>query len=194
MKTLNYFKKNIKISHGFTLVETLVAISILTLSILAGFTAVNNGIKSSLTVKNQITAFYLTQEAMELIKNKRDDNALNFINEAATTWLTGMSAVVGDACYFGKTCRIDTIDRAVTDCALDIGGVCINLLQDTVVTSATKGMYGYNGSWTQTNFRRSIQFTSISTDEVRVTITISWTQGATVKTFQVSQSLFNRLQ
>ncbi len=72
---MNIFNK-IK-NKGFTLVETLVAISILSLSILAGFTAVQNSLKSSVTAKNQMIAFYLTQDAMEFIKNKRGKRKKN---------------------------------------------------------------------------------------------------------------------
>lgn len=179
---------------GFTLVETLVAISILSLSILAGFTAVQNSLKSSLTAKDQITAFYLTQEAMELIKNKRDENALYFITNGSRTWLTGMAEVANDPCYFGKTCRIDSGTGTFTDCSVD-GASCQNLRQDRVINSATKGLYGYTGSWTLTNFRRTIAFQQIvAGQEVKVTITMNWTQGGINKSFQISQSLFNRLQ
>lgn len=179
---------------GFTLVETLVAVSILSLSILAGFTAVQNSLKSSITAKDQMTAFYLTQEVMEFIKNKRDENALNFITNGTTTWLTGMAAAANDPCYFGKTCRIDVVGNTLVDCSTD-GANCLNLRQDRVFNSATKGLYGYTGSWALTNFRRSVTFQQIvANQEVRVTITMNWTQGGMTKTFQVSESLFNRLQ
>ncbi len=196
MKTILNIKNN-----GFTLVETLVAISVLSLSILAGFTAVQNSLKSSITAKNQMIAFYLTQDAMEYIKNRRDENGLVFVNTAnpsANTWLDGVVTVSGGAgsgpCGAGKTCRIDSGANTVTDCAGD-GANCRNLLQDKVFNSPTKGLYGYTNGWTDSGFRRSISIQSIvANEEVRVTITIYWTQGGTSKTFQISQSLFNRLQ
>lgn len=178
---------------GFTLVETLVAISILSLSILAGFTAVQNSLRASITAKDQITAFYLTQEAMEFIKNRRDENALYYITNGSRTWLNGMAEVANDPCYFGKTCRIDSAAGTFTDCSVD-GGTCQNLRQDRVVNSGTKGLYGYTPSWSLSNFRRSITFQQIVPgQEVRVTITMNWTQGGVAKSFQVSQSVFNRL-
>lgn len=187
--------------NGFTLVETLVAVSILSLSILAGFTAVQNSLKSSVTAKNQMIAFYLTQDAMEYIKNRRDENGLNYINTVSpspNTWLDGIVTVSGGVgsgpCGAGKTCRIDSGANTVTDCATD-GANCRNLLQDMVFNSSTKGLYGYTNGWTDTGFRRSISIQSIvANEEVRITITIYWTQGGTSKTFQISQSLFNRLQ
>ena len=59
---------SLRSKQGFTLVESLVAISILSLSILATFTAVQGGLKSSNYVKDEIVAYYLTQEAIEYIK------------------------------------------------------------------------------------------------------------------------------
>lgn len=203
---MNFLIKNKKIQKikvgGFTLVETLVAISILSVSILAGFTAVQKSLQASITAKNQITAFYLIQDVMEYVKNVRDENALNFIDGGANKWLTGISELVGDPCYFGKTCKIDTTDdtitTAITDCSADSGGVCGDLKQDMAAGSLTKGFFGYdkyNAGWTQTNFRRSIQFQEVRPgEEVKVTVTMRWVQGTTVKTLTISQSLFNRLQ
>lgn len=175
--------KNFNKKNGFTIVETLVAIGILSVSILAGFTAVQNGLKSSNTAKNQITAFYLVQEGMEYIKNKRDDNALDFINGGTSTWLTGLNTCTGSG-----TCQVDPPQGTVSACTG--GPATCNVL---VLTTAT-GLYGY-GAGTQTSFRRGIQIRpGTLADEVFVTITISWLQGNTTKSFQVTQSVFNRLQ
>lgn len=183
-------KQKINKKIGFTLVETLVAISILSLSILAGFTAVQNGIGSSLTAKDQITAFYLAQEAMEYVKNIRDENALNFINGGTNTWLTGISSQASDPCSFGKTCYIDSPAKTVTTCA------GINTTCPLLYRNSTTNLWGYTttSGWVPTNFKRAITFTSVSADEVNVTVWISWTQGSNTKTFQVTQTLLNRLQ
>lgn len=179
-------KKNTEKRKGFTLVETLVAISILSLSILAGFTAVQNGLKSSQTAKNQIIAFYMVQEAMEYIKNIRDENALDFINGGTKTWLTGLSAGT-DPCDIGEYCRIDSPAKVVTYCGMT-NTSCPNIGMDT-----STGVWGY--AYPVTNFNRAISITPVvAGQEVVVTVRISWTQGNSTQTFQVSQSLFNRLQ
>ena len=56
-------KKNNK-NSGFTLVETLVAVAILSIAILATFSAVQNGLQDSGISKERITAFWLAQEGM----------------------------------------------------------------------------------------------------------------------------------
>ncbi|HEY4509194.1 MAG TPA: type II secretion system protein [Candidatus Paceibacterota bacterium] len=179
----------LKLSNtGFTLVESLVAISILSLSIAATFTAVQNSIQNSTYAKDEITAFYLTQEAMEFIKNIRDENALHSISGQSTNWLASLSNVSSDPCYFGKTCVIDSPLKTVTACSGGFGS-CPNLKED----SGT-GLFGYTsgGTWLTTNFKREIQFQQVASDEISVIIKISWTSRGIPKSFQVTETLFNR--
>jgi len=193
--------KNFKNNKAFTLVETLVAISILSLSITATFTAVQNGIQNSTLAKDQTAAFYLAQEAMEFIKNKRDENALNSISGGPNQWLTGMSNLTGDPCWFGgggisqKVCMIDSPAKTITYCGTTFD-TCPSLNQDTVPSSSTYGLFGYSSGWTPTIFKREIQFKEVSPTnpgkEVEVTIRMSWTSRWGSKSFQVTETLFNR--
>ncbi len=178
---------------GFTLVETLVAISILSLSIAATFTAVQNGIQSSTIARDQTTAFYLAQEAMEFIKNIRDENALHTIGtETTVNWLAGLSNVSTDPCYFGKVCKLDSPLKTVSSCGSAAvtsspPGLCPNINQDP-----TTGLFGYTSGWTPTSFKREIQFQQISANEVTVVISMSWTNRTTAQSFQAIETLFNR--
>jgi hypothetical protein len=179
-----------------------VAISILSLSIAGTFTAVQNGIQNSTLAKDQTTAFYLAQEAMEFIKNRRDENALSSISQQpnpTTKWLTGLSDLNTsndvDPCYFGKVCMIDSPAKTITYCGMSFG-TCPSLKQDTNTGSNTYGLYGYTGSWTPTIFKREIKFTEINPSspgrEIQVTIQMSWTSRWGPKSFQVTETLFNR--
>jgi prepilin-type N-terminal cleavage/methylation domain-containing protein len=187
-KNTNIFKKT-----GFTLVETLVAISILTLSILGTFTAVQNGLATSSFAKDQVTAFYLIQEAMEYARNIRDDNGLSTLyaleNGGSTVpWLTSMSNIPSDPCYFGKTCIIDSSLKQMTSCSGGFG-TCPFISQN----SSSK-LYGHStgGSWVLTKFRREMQFESVSSQEVAVTVRVSWVSGSFGKTITVKQTLFDK--
>ncbi len=185
-------KKVLQLHKGFTLVETLVAITILTLAIAGTFTAVQGGLQSSTFARDQIVGFYLAQESMEFIKNLRDENAIYSDNAIATggvgrSWLFGMASTASDPCYFGKTCIIDSPLKTITECTGGFG-TCPNIGIDTTNTN----LYGYTSGWTPTNFKREIQFQSISDNEVNVIIQISWTSGGNTKSFQVSQLLFSR--
>ncbi len=180
-----------KFSKGFTLVESLVAIGILSLSITATFTAVQVGLKTSIAAKDQVTAFYLAQEAMEYIKNVRDENALHSLNGTSKNWLTGL--VITDAgasgpCDYGKTCTIDVYTNTVSTCS-GILGTCPNLNQDS-----SSGIYSYTSgaNWVATNFKREIQLTSTGSDSIIVSIRIQWISGGVTKSFTISGDVFNR--
>ena len=190
--------------RGFTLVETLVAIGILSISILATFTVVQNSLQNSVIAKDRITAFYLAQEGVEFIKNIRDQNALNFLNGASTNWLTGLvvtSSGASGPCDFGKTCIIDSPLKKIgtqpgnLSCTGGFGS-CPVLRQDPTAGSGT-GLWGYTGSYPSTVFKREIQFANVSVPsvpvvEVLVTIRISWTRRGVTNSFQITESLFNR--
>lgn len=169
------------------MVETLVAIGILSISILATYTAVQSSLQKSTIAKDEIIAFYLAQEAMEYVKNVRDENALDSLDGSTVDWLRGLSAQASDACYFGKTCTIDSANDAVANCASG-AGTCPYLRQD-----ATSGLVGYTAGWTQMPFRREVQIQSVvAGEEVRVIVTISWTSRGATRSFQVNEIIFNR--
>jgi prepilin-type N-terminal cleavage/methylation domain-containing protein len=184
---------------GFTIIESLVAISILTVSILATYTAVQNSLKSSLIVKDQITAFYLAQESIEFIKNLKDENSLNDTYCISTglcstvNWLHGLSEATSDACWYGgsgvsqKTCTVDIITKTIAQCAGG-SGTCTKLNQNSVTGAFS---YTSGANWSTSNFKREIQISPVSSTEVEIIVTMSWNTGGLSKTFQIKESLFN---
>ncbi len=171
--------------YGFTLVETMVAIAILSMAILGTFTAVQTSLQDSSFAQDQVTAFYLVQEAVEYVRNVRDTNALHNIATPGPSWLTGLSAVPSDPCYFGKVCTINALKETATTC-LGGAGTCGILYEDP-----SSGVFGYNSAWTPTHFTREISLQKISDNEVIVNVTISWTSGRFSKSFTVQEDLFN---
>lgn len=185
MMTKNKLKRN----NGFTLVETLVAISILSISIAATFTAVQNGIQNSTEARDQTVAFFLAQEAVEYIKNMRDQNALNSINGGANNWLTGISDLASDPCYFGKVCRVDAITQNTSYCGMAFD-TCSVLNQNS-----TSGLFSYtSGSgWNTTVFKRELRFREVvPNEEVEITVRMSWSSRWGTKSFQITALVFNR--
>ena len=70
---------------GFTLVETLVAISILTSSIVVLMSVLASGVSNTTYAKNKIIAGYLAQEGIEQIRNMRDSAVLKAMNQGDTS-------------------------------------------------------------------------------------------------------------
>lgn len=182
MKTLSY---NPKANKGFTLIEALIAITILTFAITATFTAAQSGLASAVESRDQISSFFLAQEAVEFVRNKRDTNSL-----AGTNWLSGIASVSQDVCYPPKGCTLDVVTGSFGVCSSPNN--CPPLKQDRVAGSATEGMYGYATPWTPTNFVRTLQFERINADEIALTVTITLKKAnLTIQTFKVRESIFN---
>lgn len=68
-----FFKKN---NRAFTLVETLVALSIFTVSILGLMSVLASGISNTNYAKQKMVATYLAQEGIEYVRNMRDTYVL----------------------------------------------------------------------------------------------------------------------
>lgn len=162
------------------------AIAVLVLVVSGVSSAVQTGISSYNFSKNQIIAFYLAQEGVEEIRNKRDTNSLADLN-----WLAGISSNASDPCYFGKTCRIGLdqvgggIGYVIEECP---GGVdsCPDLRQDE-----ESGLIGYDSNWTPINFRRSITITSINENEISILVIVDWSRGLVQRQFRARENLLN---
>ncbi len=181
---LSKYKKQ----KGFTLVEMLVAISILSLSILATFTAISANLKNAKYSEDKIVASFLASEAIEYVKNVRDENAIRNILGISTgnpiNWLRDISASISDPCY-NRSCVIDTISNTITACSSDHNS-CPFLRQHY-----TK-IYGYDSGWTLTKYKRSVTVTSISSTEANVTVTMTWTApDGSAKNFTLSEIIRN---
>jgi len=68
---------------GFTLVETLVAISIFTVSILSLMSVLASGISDTNYAKQKMVASYLAQEGIEYVRNMRDTDIISAVNGQA---------------------------------------------------------------------------------------------------------------
>ncbi len=175
--------------QGFTLLEVLIAITILSFAVAATFTATQSGLSSAIESKNQVIGYYLAQEAVEFIRNKRDSNSLSGAN-----WLSGIAEFPGDPCYPGNVCLVDVHDATLTACPSPTS--CPYLKQITLQSLPTYGMYGYgSGSawnqWVTSSFKREITLTSINNNEISLRVDITWTKGSFSRTFTVRESLFN---
>lgn len=105
----------LNMKRGFTLIESLIAISILTIAVTASMSLTVNSLATVKLSKNQLIASGLAQETLELIRNQRDNNFLDRISGGNDDWLEGISKNGGT---FRQPCRDG---RAGTDgCVIKI--------------------------------------------------------------------------
>ena len=77
----NQNKKN-----GFTLVETLVAISIFSMTIVTMMSVLASGIADTTYAKQKTIAEYLAQEGIEYVRNMRDTSVLYNVSGSQAGW------------------------------------------------------------------------------------------------------------
>lgn len=176
---------------GFTLVETLIAITILTLSIVGPFQVVQSVLLSSYNARDQLIAAGLAQDGIEFVRMVRDSNYLNNVRYGAgsVSWLNGLDGRNGPSCYQsqngGYQCLVDsagfistpypngtiyTQNTSAYTCPAQ--GTCTPGYLPLYVDS--NGVYNQAGRGTKTKFSRTLVFTQISATETLVTITVSW--------------------
>jgi len=67
-------------NNGFTLIEVLTVIFVVTAGIVAALTLVQNSVASSRFASRRLTATYLAQEGIEITRSIRDNNWLKIIS------------------------------------------------------------------------------------------------------------------
>ena len=163
--------------RGFTLIETLVAITVLTMIIIGPLSLAAKSIGASLLSQNQITAFYLGQEALEYIINVKDNNFLQGLD-----WLNGLNNCLGaDGCY------VDIPRNTINACV----GTCPLIKYDD-----TGGFYYNYQTGQNTIFIRTAKVTKINiqgnNDEARIQVTVQWLEKfGGQKSFTLQEDIFN---
>lgn len=164
--------------QGFTLLETIVAIAILSLAIMGPLELAVRSIGMAGVSRNQITAFYLAQDAMEYVKNVRDTNFLTL----GANWLDGLSD-----CRGASVCYVDvTTDPSVSVKACT--GDCPVLKYDN-----NNHYYDYDIDSENTIFTRTVKISDVigNINEVKVQVTVSWKEKTGQKDFTIEDNIFN---
>jgi prepilin-type N-terminal cleavage/methylation domain-containing protein len=175
---------------GFTLIETMVAVTLLTIAIEAPLVLAARGISTSNYSGNQIVAQYLAQEGLEMVRLTRDNNSLN-----ARDWMSGPSGIGACIPSDGSIikCIVNAWDGTFTPCS----GSCPNLQYNDVSKRYGQGQIG----WSDSIFRREITLGYVAgeTDdngsnyELRATSTVYWKNGSIPgeQHVSVSENFFN---
>ena len=145
------------------MIETVVAIGILIIGMSAAVSLASRGLVASIVARDEITAFYLGIEAVETVRNERDNSVLR-----GDSWLEGIDA----SCFQTRGCMVkgNGVTRELVACPLLDG--CDNLLYNEGTNT-----YDVVGG-ELTKFRRSIYVTeSVLGRELRVEVEIEWQTG-----------------
>ncbi|MBN2093790.1 MAG: hypothetical protein JW740_00220 [Candidatus Zambryskibacteria bacterium] len=181
---IQYSIFNINPQGGFTVLEAIVAILAVTLAITAVFGAVRQSLSQNIIAKDEITAFYLAQEGMEIVRNIRDSNQLKIINGGGGNWLDGITGAAD--CSTGQFCRANVNSNGTLDLVLCPAGNCPNLQQNA------QFIYSQSLGGNSTTFNRKIQIEELPNGrEIEVTVWVYYTKGSETRNVMLKTYLIN---
>ncbi len=201
---------------GFTLIETMIAVTILTLAMAGPLFTASRSIIAAQTARDQLTASYLAQEGIEYVRMMRDNQYL----DAYRTLSTDVAGVAWDNFLNGnpdlvavnasdpssiKSCiapEICTLDSAVLD---PLGSGVVEACVDGTCASERLYLTGCTGGGScaspvyteqedlsgsvQTPYIRTLQTEIISPSEAKIISTVSWDSHGTRYTVTASDHL-----
>jgi type II secretory pathway pseudopilin PulG len=204
-QVINNMKKTrytIKKNGGFTLIETMVSVFILTLAFAGLLTLQSSSLFSARYARNEITANYLLQEAADYVRNDRDTTA--FLHNNSGTWttfvqkynncMTSFSSTGG--CYFEPASEPSTISKCSNASPTFGTSTCPVLYYDP--TAGYNDFYTYNSAdkvsgapLALSDFKRQVVMQNTNPDELDVKITVEWQNGSLVRSRSLVVTLTN---
>jgi Tfp pilus assembly protein PilV len=184
---------------GFSLVETLVAITLLLLVIVGPMTIVSSSARSTSFSSEQVTAFFLAQEGAELMQKARDD--MQLANYGQTGWTNFTDTGSGGAyrlCYAninsagcGVTIRTDNTGTLTAPVSCATLSNC-NLYLNTSGNIRSRFTHTATNA-TITPYTRRIFLQNVNANEVKVVSRVTWKNGGikAEQQVEVETRLFN---
>jgi prepilin-type N-terminal cleavage/methylation domain-containing protein len=159
-KNTGKIKKFLSPRKGFSLVEVLLSLMVLSIGISGITILMTTNIKNTIVAKNQIIASSLAQEGIELVRNLKDSRDVS------------MDVFVAGPAY---------IDKSIDNTGLNMNSAAAKRLYQK------NGLYSHDssGTATATKFYRKVEFvvTGIagppSTRVITVTSYVTWKSGGT---------------
>lgn len=186
-------------AEGFTLVETLAAVLLLSIALAGPMTIAQKGLQTALTAKDQDTAYNLAQDAVEYIRWARDTNCLTAAAAngcPAGNWLAGSGSGVTSlsncvSADGSASCTIDDFGGTIAACS----GTCSALNYNTNSNEYTYAAVGSGVVTTPFTRTISIKYNpgcsgACNTAEASTTVTISWSDPAQ-HSIQVNEILYD---
>lgn len=190
-----YYPHKTYTSQGFSLVETLVAIAILLVVIVGPMSIATNSAGSTSFANQQITAYFLAQEGLELAQKGRDDILLdNFTAGPNVAWNSFINDPEFSPCFANAGCGLEIGNTSNGEVSA-VG--CQNISSCRLHLSTDSGdrsryTYSSGGGNEPTDFTRVITMDHDG-DKVLVTAVVSWRTGnqIAVQSTTASTYLYN---
>lgn len=167
---------------GFSLVETLVAITILLIVITGPLTLVSNSARSTEFANDQVMAFFLAQEGLELVQAERDSLLIPEFRLAPATppatiaWnlFTNNPGVLG-ACFGANGCGVSQNTNNSGSLTISTCSTIANCRLYYNQTPRQRAAYTHSSAGNLLSpYTRIITMNETSTGQVEVVSTVTW--------------------
>jgi len=175
-------KRTHKQSRGFTLIEALVALTILTVGLVPAFIQARSALNLSGSIRNSLIAANLAQEGAEIARSLRDEDwfATRPFGQSLADCATG--------------CELQW-DSGAQNAR---GGFVTNAIGNGVRSLPMRldpatGLYQYTEG-DPSPYRRIVTVTPVSRTELRVEVVVQWDEASGQKQYVIEDHLFDWLQ
>src|SRR4030042_2798206 len=171
---------NVKTKKGFTILEVMIAIFLIIIGIAGVFTLMTKILGQMAVSSSQLTAAYLTQEGIEIVRNIRDTNWLEQIDHD-NDWNEGLTD-----CSTG--CTADYTYTASEDPNLSA------ILAANFLKIDANGFYNYT-SGTDTKFKRKVTIVldnpNCGAGTLKVKVETTWSEKGKDYSYLAQECLYN---
>jgi len=168
-------------TKGYSLVEVLVAISVLLIALIGPITIAAKGLQSAYYAREQTTALYLAQEGVELMVAIKNDSLIAAVNDGELdegwAWVTDTNSL--DQCFTATGCNLEAhgsqnlSNRNIQPCS------DLSRCRLSYVDTATSAPYRLSAaSGIPSPYARVITLAVVDGGQgVLITSTVSWGSG-----------------
>lgn len=184
---------------GFTLIEAIVSIVILTFAVAGPMALSSQSLRASRDARLELEATHIAEEGIEIIHNIRDNSSAKDNTAARTGWMAAILGVCNAGCIADVTEHSSGVwgASALTACP---AGDCSTV--GKIFYHPTSHLYRQRGAalgapWKPTVFTRSMTVAGVDdianpVRQVVITSTVTYVgYNGTVKTINVRQDLYN---
>ena len=184
--------------NGFTLLETIVALSVILAAVVGPVTLITRGILNFGFSKNKLIALNLAQEGLELVREVRENNIIcdGLNGPASWDWFKDPS---GGGPINSGDFEMDPTQIVTIDCgASSIATPRVSLFTDSkLYLDPANGIYSYGGA-PNTIFARKITIEKPpadgaipANDQRDIVSTVSWTERGIAREINLRERLYN---
>lgn len=200
---------------GFTLLEAVVAVTLLAIAIVGPMTLSAQSIRATREARLELIATHLAEEGIEIVHNIRDNNSGNETDLTnRSDWMDGSTInidIIQECNNGGFGCILDVTEHpGVLGVSGSGSGVwtdeilvkCNGTCYETVYKNPTTGLYrqkkdGLTSPWVATPFTRIIHITPVDHPsnperQVRLVSTVTYKSfNGTTRTISANEDLYN---